>query len=174
MKLGHTRMAAAALLAFAAAAQSHAQEDAPEPRWDFIAFEVKSWGETVTSWRMAPGVGGSWTEARKEAGEPLGSYTLVWHEIDADARFYSTLESVLARLHQPAPDANDCDNFMTDLAYGTIRLTKGATTTEIAWNSGCMDEDYTDFIGVLKEADTLVAEAGRKGRVLREERVAPD
>ena len=50
---------------------------------------------------------------------------------------------------------------MNDAPYGTIRMTKGATTTEIRWNSGCMDQDYASFMGVLREADTLVSGWGK-------------
>jgi hypothetical protein len=141
----------------------------PAPRWDFIAFEVKAWGEPISSWRLTSRGEGSWTETRKEQGELLGSYTLVWHEIAEDAQLYIALENILAKLPALAPDFNKCANFTPDLAYGTIRLTKGATTTEIAWNSGCMDEGYRAFMDTLKQADMLVAEAGREGRVLREE-----
>ncbi|MEE4337892.1 hypothetical protein [Erythrobacter sp.] len=169
-----TRGFLAAFALASAAPAGHAQEPAPPaPRWDFIAFEVKGWGEPISSWRLTGRGGGSWTETRKEEGEPIGSYTRVWHEIEEDAQLYIALENILAKLPQPAPDANECANFIPDLAYGTIRLTKGATTTEIAWNSGCMDEDYRAFMAVLKKADLLVAEAGRKGRMLREERFPP-
>lgn len=147
-----------------------AQESPPAPRWDFIAFEVKGWGEPISSWRLTSRGGGSWTETRKNEGEPLGSYTLVWREIEEDAQLTIALENILTKLPKPAPDSNKCANFMPDLPYGTLRLTKGATTTEIAWNSGCMDEDYRAFMALLKQADILLAEAGRKGRVLREER----
>ena len=156
----------------AAVAPLAAEDDAPPPpRWDFIAFEVKSWGEPVSSWRIKSLGGGSWTETRKAPTDPLGSYTLVWHEIADDIQRYIALERVLARLPTVVPDYANCTNRMSDLPYGTIRLTKGATTTEIAWNSGCMDEDYEAFVGILKEADTIIAEAGRKGKVLREEPV---
>lgn len=160
-----------AALAVAIAPAALAQEPPAEPRWDFIAFEVKGWGEPISSWRLTSQGAGSWTETRKEPGEPLGSYTLIWHEIVEDAQLYIALEKILAKLPDPAPDPNECANFMPDLASGTIRMTKGATTIEIAWNAGCMDEDYRAFLATLQESDMLVAEAGRKGRVLREERL---
>lgn len=132
-----------------------------------IAFEVKSWGEPVTSWRLLSNGGGSWTEAVKNEGERLGDYTLVWHEIEPRIEHYIAIERILKKLPTPAPDSNDCANFMPDLAYGTIRLTKSATTTEIAWNSGCMDEDYKPFLETLKAADQQVREWGKAGQVLR-------
>lgn len=141
-------------------------------QWDFIAFEVKSWGEPVTSWRVTGLGGGSWTETRKERFEPPGTYTLVWHEIGDDPQRAASLAAILARLPVEAPDPAHCANRMSDLPYGTIRLTRGATTIEIAWNSGCMDESYQAFMAVLKEADALVAAAGRTAPVMREERFA--
>ena len=158
-------------LSFSGPAAAH-DETAPATQWDFIAFEVKSWGEPVTSWRVTGLGGGSWTETRKERFEPLGTYTLVWHEIGDNPQRAASLAAILARLPDEAPDPANCVNRMSDLPYGTIRLTRGATTIEIAWNSGCMDESYQAFMAVLKEADALVAAAGRAAPVLREERFA--
>jgi hypothetical protein len=137
--------------------------------WDLIAFEVKSWGQPVTSWRLLADGSGSWTEAIRDEGTPLGDYRLVWHEFAAGADGYQQVESILSRLPEPIPDYADCANRMTDLPYGTLRLTRGATTVEIAWNSGCMDDGYRTFIETLKAADTAFACWVRAGRVLRTE-----
>jgi hypothetical protein len=137
--------------------------------WDMIAFEVKSWGRPVTSWRLLPNGSGSWTETVAKAGASFADYDLVWHELDAGQEGYRQVEETLSRLPVPAPDPSGCASFMTDLPYGTIRLTRGATTIEIAWNSGCMDEDYRAFVDVLKAADTTVAGWGRAGRIMRTE-----
>ncbi|MBX7496712.1 hypothetical protein K3172_12675 [Qipengyuania sp. 6B39] len=138
------------------------------PEWDFVAFEVKSWGAPVTSWRMLPDGSGSWTEAVRTEGEPPTTPpALAWHDIEAAPANYAALESILRRLPHPAPNYEDCDNFMNDAPYGTLRLTRGATTTEIAWNDGCMDEDYRAFVAVLKEADEHVASLGKAAPVSR-------
>lgn len=165
------RLAPAALLALWTAASLGAQEAPPPgPDWDFVAFEVKSWGAPVTSWRMTPDGGGSWTEALREDGTPFNQPpSLAWHTIEPAAANYSALEAILRKLPQVAPDYEDCENRMTDAAYGTIRLTRGATTTEIAWNDGCFDEDYRAFIAVLKEADEHVAAIGKAAPVSRVE-----
>lgn len=139
--------------------------------WDMVAFEVLSWGHPVTSWRLLSDGSGSWTEAEHEDGAPPGDYRLVWHEFTAGEDGYRQVEAVLSRLPDQVPDYDDCTNRMTDLPYGTIRLTRGATTVEIAWNSGCMDDAYREFIEILKAADTLVAAWGRAGQVLRVEGV---
>ncbi|WP_068864234.1 hypothetical protein [Erythrobacter dokdonensis] len=141
----------------------------PASEWDFIAFEVKSWGQPVSSWRITSSGEGSWTEVRKAAVDAPAGDIAVWHEIPAEAQLALALRRVFDRLPPIAPDYGNCANFMSDLPYGTLRLTKGATTTEIAWNSGCLDDGYVAFIGLLKEADSLVAAAGRQGQMLREE-----
>lgn len=138
-----------------------------------IAFEVKSWGRPVSSWRLLADGSGSWTETVAGSGGPPDAYRLVWHEFAAGADGYRQVEEILSRLPDPAPNYEDCSNYMTDAPYGTIRLTHGATTTEIAWNSGCMDENYRVFTDALKTADTVVAGWGRAGRILRTESVLP-
>ena len=146
-----------------------AENKPPEP-WDFVQFEVKSWGAPISSWRILPDGGGSWTEAVPEDGQPpTVPAAQAWHEIEPDPANYAALEAILARLPDPAPDSGDCTNFMTDAPYGTLRLTRGATTTEIAWNSGCMDEDYLVFMGVLKEADPHMQAIGKAAPVSRVE-----
>lgn len=139
--------------------------------WDMIVFEVRSWGRPVTAWRLLADGSGSWTEAVREDGAPLDKYRLVWHEVAAGEGGYRRVEKVLSRLPDPAPDYADCTNRMTDLPYGTIRLTRGATTVEVAWNSGCMDGGYRAFMETLKAADTAVATWGRAGSILRTEEV---
>lgn len=163
-----------ATLGHSASAREAAPPPPPtSPDWDMIAFEVKSWGEPVLSWRLLSNGGGSWTETIKKEGERLGQYALVVHEIEPNVRNYIAIERILRMLPNPAPDSNSCANFMTDMAYGSIRMTKGATTTEVAWNSGCIDEDYRAFLHTLKSADALVREWGKAGEVLRTE-VMPD
>lgn len=139
----------------------------PGPSFDMVTFEMKSWGEPVVSWRFTSQFGGSWTET--ERGDRLGNYTLVWHEIEPDVERYIALERILLQLPEQAPSSDDCDNFMTDLPYGTIRLTNGATTVEHAYNSGCMDEDYGAFLDLLRSANELVETWGKDAPVLRRE-----
>lgn len=143
----------------------------PPPEWNFIAFETKSWGAQISSWRLISNGGGSWTETVKAKGPKLSEQAFVWHEIEPRAQNYITIERILKSLPMPAPDFNDCANFMTDMPYGTIRLTSGATTMEIAWNSGCMDESYRPFLDTLKEVDAQVREWGKAGKVIRNETV---
>jgi hypothetical protein len=137
--------------------------------WDMIAFEVKSWGRPVTSWRLLQNGSGSWTETVEVRGPQAPRYSAVWHAFDAGEPGYARVAAELSRLPVPASDSAACAESITDQPYGTIRLTRGATTVEIAWNSGCMDADYLDFVGALKAADSIVAGWGRAGLVLRTE-----
>jgi hypothetical protein len=87
---------AALLLAAEAAAQP------PVSRWsgpwDLMAFEVKSWGRPVTSWRLLADGSGRWFAAGEHG--------------------YRQVEAILSRLPEPIPDYDGCSNRMTDLPYG--------------------------------------------------------
>jgi len=155
-----------AAASFAGSALAH--DEPPTPDWDMVAFEVKSWGSPSSAWRILSNGGGSWTEAVAQDGQAYNSPpSLAWHEIEPDAGNYASLEAILRRLPNPAPDSQACDNFMTDMAYGTLRLTRGATTTEVAWNSGCLDDDYVAFMDILREADEHMRALGKAAPVSR-------
>ena len=132
-----------------------------------VVFEAKSWGAPIASWRILSNGGGSWTEAVREQGAAQSDYRLAWHEIEPAAANYIALERILRQLPDPAPDSQACENFMTDAPYGTIRLTRGATTIEIAWNDGCMDDGYRAFMAILREADGHVQALGNAAPVSR-------
>ncbi|MGQ7830986.1 hypothetical protein [Altererythrobacter sp. Z27] len=148
-------------------------QDAPlkptTPEWDMIAFEVKSWGAPISSWRVLSNGGGSWTETVRAKDAAYSDYQLAWHEIEPDPENYITLEKLLRRLPKPVPDSQQCESFLPDMAYGTIRLTRGATTIEIEWNDGCMDESYRAFMAILKQADEHMQGLGKVAPVTRTE-----
>lgn len=163
---------ALALIVVAGGPPAQAAEAAALPMagpWDMIAFEVKAWGRQATSWRLLPNGSGSWTEVVEAGGAQAARYSTVWHEVEAGAPGFAQVVAELSRLPLPAPDSAAGANFMPDLPYGTLRLTRGATTVEIAWNTGCMDAGYRAFVQTLKVADSIVAAWGRAGRVLRTE-----
>lgn len=145
---------------------------ATPPDWDMVTFELKSWGEPLVSWRLTSQGGGSWTEAI--LGERPGQYILVWHEIEPATEQYAALERILRRLPAVAPDSSRCENLINDLPYGIIRLSRGATTTEIAFNSGCQDEAYQALLDPLKDANDLVGLWGKDAQVLRRENIRED
>ncbi len=162
------RLCGAAVLALSApVAAAHEAEEMRPPVWDMIAFEVKSWGNTVHRWQFTPEYGGVWIENVAADGMPTGPASYAFHPLDADGARYAMLEAIALKLPDPAPESDRCENFVTDMPYGTIRLTRGATTTEIAWNAGCMDEDYAAFSALLRQADELVSGWGKAAPVGR-------
>lgn len=161
--------AAAVSLAGCFPAYAESPEVPPRPDWDFVSFEVMSWGAPVSSWRILSNGGGSWTETLRAKGAAHYDYKLAWHEIEPDPFNYIALEKILRHLPDPAPDSQQCDSFISDMAYGTIRLTHGATTIEVAWNDGCMDETYRAFMAVLKQADEHMQALGKAAPVTRTE-----
>jgi len=163
------RSAIIALLAFSTSGAANAHDLAGTANFDMIAFEVKSWGAPANRWQYGHSYGGVWIEVVSDPSDRLGNYTLAFHPIPADRDRYSLLETIIDRLPAEIPNSEECERKMTDMPYGTLRLTKGAVTLEIAWNSGCMDEDYVEFMGVLKEADRVVTEWGREEPAARTE-----
>ncbi len=148
------------------------EPSAPPPSeadWDMIAFEVKSWGQPLTQWQFTPSYGGVWIEIARKQDSVQPTWTKTYHPLESDMERYTELERLVRRLQSPAPDPAECTNMMTDQPYGTIRLTRGATTTEIAWNAGCMDTKYIAFMSVLREADELVAGWGKAAPASRTE-----
>lgn len=140
--------------------------DAP-PQWDAVAFEMRSWGAVMTEWSVHADGMGSWTGTATDA-PVVGARVTQKHELAVKSGEYAELLGTLAALPNPAPDAAACREFITDMPYGIVRLTRGATTTEIAWNAGCQDKDYAAFLGVLRAADAHMAATGRKSPVLPE------
>jgi hypothetical protein len=141
----------------------------PLSQWTFVAFETRSWGKVLTSWTLLSDGSGGWSKSVELLGSVSGSTSREWHEIQIDEAAQREIATIFNSLPSPIPDSNACRNFMTDMPYGTIRLTTGAVTTEIAWNAGCMDPQYRAFLDQLKAADTLVAEAGKRAPIQRTE-----
>ncbi|HYD23386.1 MAG TPA: hypothetical protein VEB68_01210 [Croceibacterium sp.] len=156
---------APALLASCAAAGT-----APSPpEWEAIAFEVNSWGRPVVAWTVRADGSGEWAETVGERDAPVGPFRVEHHTIAAGSTGFRELAAVLAELPDPAPASDDCELFATDMPYGTLRLTRAATTREIAFNEGCRDPAYRAFIATLKRADALVESWGKAAPVSRSE-----
>jgi hypothetical protein len=152
-----------------AASSAQASEPPAAQEWNMVAFDMKSWGRPINSWIILGSGSGSWTEVIAEPGAPPASYTLAVHEVEVGDQGYGDLAAILRRLPSPAPDYEDCESRMTDMPYGTLRLTRGSTTVEIAWNAGCMDQEYSAFLDTLKAANELVGKWGKAGQVIRTE-----
>lgn len=154
--MGLWLMIAALPGALTAKDQEHSSEPPPAPSWDMIRFEVKSWGRDVYSWQFTPRYGGVHMEFAMPNKGQSQERTIAYRPLPEDESRYGDLEAIIAKLPLPAPDTTGCKDLLPDLVYGTIRLTRGATTKEISWNSSCQDKDYAMFLAVLREADTLV------------------
>ncbi len=148
-----------------------ARKEAPPPQsdWDMIAFEMKSWGITQSRWQYSREYGRVWIAFAAKPDAPQPTQTLSFHTLEPDNKRYAALAQLVSQVPVPAPDPATCKNMMTDQPYGTIRMTRGATTTEIAWNAGCQDKDYLALLGTLREADALVAAWGKAAPVNRTE-----
>ena len=140
----------------ALATDDTAEPPATETQWDMIHFEVKSWGGRVYAWQFTPQYGGVHMKNVQPDPSNPNQRATAYKTLDQNMQRYGALEAIIARLPTPAPDSSICEDFMSDDAYGTLRLTRGATTTEIAWNAGCKDEAYATFMTFLREADDLV------------------
>jgi hypothetical protein len=139
-------------------------------KWSSIEFETKSWGRLLTRWTIFENGSGSWRESKDGPGAAFGDYDIVVHDLPENKAGFAEVSAILGKLPCEAPDFNKCSNFMTDAPYGTIRLTNGVTTTEIAWNSGCMDSQYLRFHSILQSADQKVAAWGKAAPVVQTER----
>ena len=163
------RFAFAALcLSASAVAQAHDVQRADE--WDRIALEANSWGRMVSGWSIGADGSGSWWERKNVDGTmmPNGAYTIAYHSFEAGPEGFAKVKAALADIPYPAPDASqNCENFMTDAVYGTVRMTRMASTTETAWNEGCMDDDYVAFMGKLRAASQLTEGWGKAAGVSR-------
>jgi hypothetical protein len=172
---GRLRLRTALIITLALLATTAADARQPgtptKPMWDIIAFEMKSWGRPVHSWMIMSEGSGSFATTMTKPDAPFSQYRIEFREVEAGKPGYAELQQLLAKLPEPAPDSNMCINRMTDMPYGTIRMTRAATTVEIAWDSGCQDSRYRAFMDILKAADQKVEAWGRAGKILRTEEV---
>ncbi len=166
---------AAGSLAACATTATHPGGDMPAG-WDRLEWATNSWGRPVSGWAIGPDGQGDWFERVNESGRPgpVGAYRLVHHDLQLNPDQRARLSSLLTDIPDPAPVATECDNFRTDDYYGTLRVTRAATTREIAWNMGCRDASYHAFFDPLAEADALVAAAGKAAPVTRTESYDPN
>jgi hypothetical protein len=165
--------AVAAALLFQTAAHANQSEGPAKPSWDMITFETRHFelNRPPTKWILSPEGKGSWTEIIRHG---KGDYETRLHVIRVGAKGYAELEALLKTLPDPAPDDTDCDDLWGDFPNGTLRMTRGATTIEIAWNSGCRDARYKRLLDILMAADKKVGEWGMAGKVVTERSSPPE
>lgn len=153
--------AIALILSTSTASSAHGEKPDDAPQWDQIAFEIKSWGAPVRQWQYTPDYGGSWVSTKRKEGTDPQVWTRSYHTIEADADRFAALQRIVERMPEPAPDTSNCQDIMTDQPYGTIRMKRGATTVEVAFDASCLDDDYVAFLDILRDADRLVTGWGK-------------
>lgn len=164
----HAALIAVLLIIGANAPQAFSRE-AADPEWDMIALEVKNHRGTVTRWQFTPLYGGVWEEVVREPDDPTAIPMRRYHALEADASRYGALLEIIEKLPNDAPSYENCEMLVPDSSYGTLRLTRGVTTTEIGWQARCIDSDYVSFLNILRSANELVAAWGKAVPTTREE-----
>jgi len=135
--------------------------------WDEVLFEMNSWGQPVTSWRLQSDGSGNWTRAERGAGVRPDDHQLTSHQINADEASVSRLQGLIEALPLAAPKGEDCVSFIADQPYGTLSLVKGSSTLVLAYNTGCRDDAYEAFLDQLRAADALVSRMSEQSPLLR-------
>lgn len=145
-----------------------ATADAPPapPPYEAIAFELNSWGIPIDSWRIASDGSGSYSEAVRAEGASFRDYSLERHDLALSPRQFADAARIAASL-PPQPDEDGCRSRVTDMPYGTLRLTREGVTQEIRFSSNCRDAGNLAFIGKLQELDALVGAWGKQAPVTR-------
>ena len=162
-------LALLATLALAGCASAQAGDQSAGD-WDMVRMEANSWGRMLSGWSIGPdGSGGWWVRENADGTQaPYGAYKVTYRSFEAGPEGWAKVREALADIPDPAPDPSvDCDNFMTDAVYGTLRITRQATTTETAWNEGCMDDGYVAIMDRFRAADELVEGWAKAGPVSR-------
>ncbi len=161
-----TRLPLLPLFVLLLATPAAARDKPQPPTWDMIEMITRSWGRELTSWRVSPSGAGSWANVSVAPDRPAERAI---HSFDDSSGLFEQVRRALAGLPDPAPDSARCARMITDMPYGVLRLSRGATTIEIAWNSGCQDTGYKPLLDRLRRADDLVRAVGESTPILRTE-----
>lgn len=162
--LVRTAAMVAALTPVAAAAHT---PQASAPPISMIAFEMNSWGSPLTQWQIDANGDGYWTGTAEPGAVRTGPPAKpVKHDLTAGKAAFANIARLAADLPVFAPEFEGCKQRITDQPYGKVRITRGATTTEFAYNAGCMDAPYLAFLAKLKALDQAVGSIGSKAPVV--------
>lgn len=127
---------------------------------------MRSWGNVITEWSVSSSGDGFWSGQSGMAKAGGSVPPMIKHDLTVGPAKFRELEAMVRKLPSPAPNSSPCKQFMTDQPYGTIRMTSGATTTEIGWNAGCMDKTYLAFLNPLRAVNDTVKSWGEKSPVI--------
>ena len=136
-----------------------------------LAFEVKSWGALIHSWSVAADGAATAVTRQSKSGSPWPPYTLEHRGFTLSAAEVAKVQSLAAALPNPEPTDDNCRQRMTDAAYGSLSIARGAEARALKFYEGCFDAYYAPYIAQLKAMDALVMDAAAKAPVERREEV---
>ncbi len=139
-----------------------------------LAFEVKSWGALVHSWSVAPDGTATAVTRQSAGGSPWPPYTLEHRRFTLSAAALAHLQSLAATMPDPAPSDDKCQRRITDAAYGSLSIARGADARQLKFYEGCFDAYYAPYLARLKAIDTLIMDAAARAPVERREEVAAE
>lgn len=141
---------------------------------DGIAFEVKSWGALVHSWAvLADGSGTSVTRV-SPTGSPWPPYAIEHRRFVLAPETLAALRALAGEIPRPVPTDDNCQNRITDAAYGTLSLVHGDETEALAFYGGCFDAYYAPYLAKMKAIDGLVLDVTEQAPVERREEVTAE
>ncbi len=139
-----------------------------------LAFEVKSWGALIHSWSVAADGAATTVTRQSKSGSPWPPYTLEHRRFTLAAVDLARLQALAAALPNPEPTDDKCQQRMTDAAYGSLSIARGAEARALKFYEGCFDAYYAPYITQMKAIDALVMDAAAKAPIERREEVAAD
>ena len=139
--------------------------------FEAIGFEINSWGRPIDRWDVSADGTAHYVEAAFDEGADFYTYRLEHREFTLAPTEWARLAALAAQLPQPRPDRADCKQRMTDMPYGTVRVSSGGTEQATAFDVGCRDKRYQAFVEQLRAMDALVAAQAKAHPVIRVEQV---
>jgi hypothetical protein len=164
---GAACLLAIAALAGCASEATGATDEAPGPGWINASYEVNSWGKPLGSWSISADGTGTWTRAEPFGGEGI-PVVVETRAIVSPPGGLQKLDAILGRLPDVPPSDSNCRDHATDMPYGTLALSGGGQggAKEYAFDTGCLDPNYKHFIATLTQADALVGEWAKAGKLI--------
>lgn len=136
-----------------------------------LAFEVKSWGALVHGWSVAGDGSATSVKRISASGSPWPPYTIEHRRFTLAPEALAKLRGLAGEIPRPVPTDQNCENRITDAAYGTLTLVDGDNTEELAFYGGCFDAYYAPFLGKVKAIDALVMGVSEQAPVESREQV---
>lgn len=138
---------------------------AGDSHYDIVAFELKSWGVPIDSWSVSADGTGEWVETLRTEGQGFRDYHLARHPLHLTPAQVAQVVRAAAAVPPPF-DERSCKESVTDMPYGTLRLTRGGRTEELRFSNNCRDPGNLALIQRLQALDTLVSAWGKAAPAL--------